>query len=362
MADELKTKPTQHSVRTLLSLGIQPDILICRAEKPLPQEIKKKIALFTNVKENLVISAPDLDTIYALPLEFARQSLNQALVESLDLQKNKLDILQWENMLEKLESIKNQPDVSTINIAFVGKYIGLKDAYKSLIEAFKHAQIATNIKLAIEWIDSETITEHNVASYLKDCHGILVPGGFGGRGIHGKIQAVTFARKHNIPFFGICLGMQIAAIEFGRNVLHLNNAHSTEFDPTTENPVIDMLQEQKTVNYKGGTMRLGSQTITIAKNSLAYAIYQQEYIEERHRHRYEFNPHYKEMYLKAGFIVSGISKDGFAEIIEIPEHPFFIASQFHPEFKSKIFVGHPLFVAFIKAAFTYKNQPKCSNA
>ncbi len=349
-SDELKTKPTQHSVRTLLSLGIQPEILICRSPMELPENIKKKIALFTNVEESNVISAPDLESIYELPLKLAQQNLHEKLINSLELTNKSFNLERWKNISYTLNAIKSESGNSTINIAIAGKYVELKDAYKSIIESFKHAQIETKTKLQINWIDSEKITDDNAKLLFEDIHGILVPGGFGLRGIEGKIKAVQFARQNNIPFFGICLGMQVAVIEFARNVLKLENANSTEFDPNTEHSVVDMLEEQKKIRYKGATMRLGNQDCKINANSLARKIYQKTDLSERHRHRYEFNPAYADKYATQGLQISAMSEDGLPEIIEIPNHPFFIACQFHPEFKSKVFAPHPLFVNFVKAA------------
>jgi len=346
VASELKTKPTQHSVKELRSLGIQPDILICRSSMELSQDIKNKISLFTNVEESSIISAPDLESVYELPIYLEKQSLHKVLAEYLELEDKTPDLKKWADISNSLKTLKHE---TTIGI--IGKYIEVKDAYKSIYEALTHAQIPINTKINVSMINSEDLTDDNIKEKLKDLDGILVPGGFGDRGIDGKIAAVNYARENKIPFFGICLGMQIAVIEFARNVLNLKNAHSTEFDLKTINPVVDILEAQKNIQYKGATMRLGDHPCKITKNTKTHAIYKNDKIEERHRHRYEFNPKYAELYSKAGLNISGFHEAGILpEIIEIPEHPFFVACQFHPEFKSKPFAAHPLFVAFSEAA------------
>ncbi|MDR3647144.1 MAG: CTP synthase [Candidatus Babeliales bacterium] len=346
MADELKTKPTQHSVKTLLSMGIQPDILICRAEKELSEDIKKKISLFTNVEEQFVISAPDLNNIYSQPLVFAKQNLDKSLINFLNLDSRKSDLTNWTQITNTLATLENH-----VNIAMVGKYNECKDAYKSIYEALIHAQIPNNIKVNISCIDGEDLTAENVDSVLKSFDGILVPGGFGNRAVEGKILAAGYARRNKIPYFGICLGMQVAAIEFARNVLNLPQANSTEFDVNSIDPVITIIEEQKNITFKGATMRLGKYDCKVDTNSKVFAAYKTDMIDERHRHRYELNPKYIPALEQHGLHISGKNNvDDLTEIIEITDHPFFIACQFHPEFKSKPFAAHPIFVEFIGAA------------
>lgn len=351
-AQELKTKPTQHSVKQLSSLGIQPDIIIGRSEKMMPEEIKKKIALFTNVDEAAIISAPDLKNVYEVPLLFYKQGLHTVLSNLLGLSHTSLALTKWQQFIDHAYA-----QHETVRIALVGKYVDLKDAYKSINEALMHAQVPNNVHVVIDWVDAELITRDNVAAHLKNIHAILVPGGFGDRGINGKLEAARYARENNIPYFGICLGMQIAVIEFARNVLNMHNAHSTEFDKNTMYPVIDLMQNQQNKQDTGGTMRLGAYTCTLKPNSLAFQLYAQETIVERHRHRYEFNTDFVPLFEQHGLHVTGYYKESnLPEIIEITNHPFFIACQFHPEFKSKPFATHPLFTAFVKAAFVYKQQ------
>ncbi len=346
VASELKTKPTQHSIKELRSLGIQPDILICRSELPLPEEIKKKIALFTNVEESSIISAPDLKTVYELPLYLAREQLPQSIAHHLGITYKDPQLAHWQEIVATLQSLEKK-----VKIAIVGKYILLKDAYKSVYEALLHAQIPTKTKVEIVWVHAEEVTQETVDTLLQDVDGILVPGGFGDRGVEGKIVAVQYAREKKIPFFGICLGMQVAVIEFARSVLGLKQAHSTEFVPATRYSVVDMMHEQKSVSQKGGTMRLGVQICHLKADSKAAQLYQCATIAERHRHRYEFNPIYVPLYEQAGFIVSGLHEtQNLPEMIEIPEHPHFIACQFHPELQSKPYQPHPLFVGLIEAA------------
>ena len=352
VAGELKTKPSQHSVRELRAIGIQPDILICRAEKPLPQSIKQKLALFTNVNEKSVFSAPDIDTIYKLPLYLKNENLDKVIAKYLDIDYREPDLKDWEKIVEILSSLKDE-----VNIAIVGKYVELKDAYKSIIEAFIHSQIVNRVKVNLVWINSDELTEENINEKLKDIDGILVPGGFGERGIEGKILTAKFARENDIPYFGICLGMQVAVIEFARNVVGLKNANSTEFDKKTPYPVIDLMPEQKGINKKGGTMRLGAYRCKLKEGTRAREIYGKPVIYERHRHRYEFNSKYKEIMEEKGLVISGIYEDkNLVEIIELPEHRWFLACQFHPEFKSKPLNPHPLFVDFVKSAVKYKEE------
>jgi CTP synthase len=349
-AGEIKTKPTQHSVSTLRSIGIQPDILICRTEKKLSKGEKEKIGLFCNVEESSVIQALDVSSIYEVPLMFASQKLDEIILDKLHLPKKTLDIKKWKHISDKI----NKPS-GEVKISVVGKYVDVLDAYKSIKEALIHGGIANNLKVNINWIDSETLSCYDdTVRVLKDSNGILVPGGFGVRGIEGKILAIRYAREKKIPFFGICLGMQSAIIEIGRDVLKLKGCNSTEFDPDTKYPVIALMEEQKNTKNMGGTMRLGAYPCTIKQGTKTYNAYKEKVIFERHRHRYEFNNIFREKYEKAGVIFSGVSPNGLlVEIIELKNHPFFIAVQFHPEFKSKPDAAHPLFKSFIEAA--YKN-------
>ena len=318
-AKELKTKPTQHSVKALLSLGIQPHIIVGRAEQPLPDDIKKKIALFTNVDESAVISNPDLKSIYEIPLVLHSQKLDTVLDAYLELAPTEPDLHHWQTIIDNL-----QAPHETVNIAIVGKYIDLQDAYKSISEALVHAQIPNNVRVAVSWIDAELITPKTADTYLKQFDALLIPGGFGSRGIEGKIETARYAREHQIPYFGICLGMQIAVIEFARHVLGLTDAHSTEFDATTANPVVDMMAEQKHKTMMGGTMRLGAYPCTLTPGSKAHEIYGKGTISERHRHRYEFNTTFVPRFVEKGFLVTGYNTEhNLPEIIEIPAHPFF---------------------------------------
>jgi CTP synthase len=360
-AGEVKTKPTQHSVKELRTIGIQPDILICRSERPIPASDKRKIALFTNVDENSVFSAVDADTIYRIPLMLHEQGLDEVVVKKLRLDVPPADLSEWKAVVEALTTSTNE-----VNIAIVGKYVDHSDAYKSLHEALIHAGIRTHNKVKISYIDSELIEEEGTAR-LKDHDAILVPGGFGERGVEGKIATVRFAREHNIPYLGICLGMQVAVIEFARNVVGLEGAYSTEFLPTTLHPVIGLITEWMTEcgqvetraedSDLGGTMRLGSQKCRLQSDSLAFSVYQKEVITERHRHRYEFNNNYLEQLEQKGMRFSGKSIDGrLVEVVEIPEHPWFLACQFHPEFTSTPRRGHPLFSGFVAAAAQHKEN------
>jgi len=354
-AGELKTKPTQHSVKELRTIGIQPDILICRSEQPLPASERRKIALFTNVAEKAVISAVDADSIYRIPLLLHEQALDEIVVRQLRLDVPPADLSEWVDVLERL-----QHPQSSVRIAVVGKYVDLTDAYKSLNEALIHAGLRTRHHVQIEYIDSELIEDAGTAA-LKDVNGILVPGGFGERGVEGKIATARYARENGIPYFGICLGMQVAVIEFARNVAHLEGAHSTEFLPNTPHPVIGLITEwmdaaghveQRSAQSElGGTMRLGAQKCQLQKQSLAFSLYQKDVINERHRHRYEFNNKYLAALEQAGMRFSGKSIDGrLVEIIELPDHPWFFGCQFHPEFTSTPRKGHPVFCGFIEAA------------
>ena len=345
-SNELKSKPTQHSVKELQSLGIKADILVCRSEVDIPNEMKEKISLFCNVRPENVIPNLTVDNLYELPLAFEKQGLAKAVCKKLKLDKIEPHNEKWEELISKIKNLNG-----TVNIALVGKYMKLQDSYLSVIESLKHGGFANGVKVIIGLIDSETITENTVNDILKNYDGILVPGGFGSRGIEGKILAIKYARENNIPFLGICLGMQMAVVEFARNVLNIQDANSAEFSSTTQNPVIHIMETQKNVTNKGGTMRLGAYPCKIKKNSLAYKIYGEDTISERHRHRYEYNNDYKEKFEKAGLICSGLSPDGnLVEIIEFNKHPFFIAGQFHPEFKSRPDRPAPLFREFIKAS------------
>ena len=343
---ELKSKPTQHSVKELQSFGIKPDILVCRSEIDIPNEIRDKLALFCNVKPENVIPNLTAENLYAVPLMLEKHGLAKAVCKKLKLDKIEPNNEEWEELIERIRNVSG-----VVNIALVGKYIQLEDSYLSVAESLRHGGFENDVKVMIGYIDSETITENTVEDILKNYDGILVPGGFGNRGIEGKILAIKYARENNIPFLGICLGMQMAVVEFARNVLGIEDANSAEFSNTTKNPVIHIMETQKTITDKGGTMRLGAYPCKLKKNSLAYKVYGEENISERHRHRYEFNNDYKEKFEKAGLICSGVSPDGtLVEIVENKNHPFFIAGQFHPEFKSRPDRPAPLFTALIKAA------------
>jgi CTP synthase len=346
-AEEIKTKPTQHSVGTLREIGIQPDILICRTEKTLSNEIKEKISLFCSIRKEAVIENKDVSSIYEIPLIFKNQILDEIILSHFKLISRPSDLKYWEkNVVEKVLSPKHK-----VTIALVGKYIALQDAYKSIYEALAHAGIANDARVEVKKIDSEEIQKNGVNESLKDVSGILVPGGFGYRGIEGKIKAIKFARENQIPFLGLCLGMQCAVVEFARNCCGLGAANSTEFKPKAKYPLISLLEEQRKVKNLGGTMRLGAYPCKIKRNSLALRIYGKQLISERHRHRYEFNNKYRKLLSKRGLVFSGIyPKENLVEIIELKGHPYFIAVQFHPEFKSKPDKAHPLFRDFIKSA------------
>ena len=344
---ELKTKPTQHSVKTLLEYGVQPDILVCRSEKPVNAEIRRKLALFCNVNVNAVIESIDASTIYDVPLLMLKEQLDKVVLAKLKLPlRQEPDMENWKNFLGKLKN-----PTAEVKIGLIGKYIELKDAYKSIAEALIHAGVSNETKVQVEWIHSEKIDDKNVNEKLGGLHGILVAPGFGDRGIEGKITAIRFAREMKIPFLGICLGMQCAVIEFSRNVLGLEGAHSSEMDKSTKYPVIDIMDDQKNITRKGGTMRLGEYPCNITKNTKAAAIYGKSRISERHRHRYEFNNKYLKKFEDSGMIASGVNPNGsLVEIIEYKNHPWFIGVQFHPEYKSTVENPHPLFVKFVKAA------------
>lgn len=350
-AKELKTKPTQHSVKQLLEAGIQPDILVCRSEHHLPQDVKKKVALFCNVQLNSVIEALDADTIYDVPLLMKKEKLDERVMTKLKLTaRGNTELEHWKEFLGKLKNPTQE-----INVGLVGKYVSLPDAYKSIIESFIHAGAATECKVNLKLISSEEINADNVSRKLGELHGILVAPGFGERGLDGKVETVKFAREKHIPFLGICLGMQVAVIEFARNVLGLNGANSTEMDPETPHPVIALMEEQKNIVEMGGTMRLGSYPCELKKGTKASAAYGKSKINERHRHRYEFNNQYLKQYEENGMIATGINPEtNLVEIIEIKDHPWFVAAQFHPEYKSTVLGPHPLFMRFIKAAIENK--------
>jgi CTP synthase len=354
-AGELKTKPTQHSVKELRSIGIQPDILICRCVEPIPQEIKEKLSEFCDVPVESVMGAPDAQSIYEVPLIMEREGLATQALRLLQMEQRVPELSRWQSIVDRLYS-----SVEPVKIGIVGKYTKLSDAYLSVVEALRHGSIATSSKLEIEWINSEELTAENIEQQLDGMHGILVPGGFGIRGVDGKIAAITYARHNQIPFLGLCLGMQSAVIEWARHVAKLDSAHSSEFDPTATNPVINLLPEQHDVVDLGGTMRLGLYPCRLAENTLAHQLYQQAVVYERHRHRYEFNNAYREMFMADGYQISGTSPDGrLVEIIELSSHPFFIATQFHPEFQSSPSNPHPLFQGFMEAALQVsRHQPQ----
>ncbi|MFT7249287.1 MAG: CTP synthase [Algoriphagus sp.] len=349
-AGELKTKPTQHSVKRLQEAGLQPDILVCRTEHPLPMDIRRKVALFCNVHVKSVIEAMDASTIYDVPLLMEKEKLDQRVLYMMNIYNDKVPKLdEWKNFLGRLKN-----PVAQVTIGLIGKYVELQDAYKSIIESFIHAGAANECKVKVEWIHSESFTLNNIEEKLSNLDGVLVAPGFGERGIEGKIAAVKYVRENGIPFFGICLGMQMAVIEYARNVLGWSDAHSTEMDNATTHPVIDLMNEQLGVTQKGGTMRLGAYNCDLVKGTMAYDIYGKKRIAERHRHRWEFNDTFKKDFVEAGMVISGVNPDNkLVEVIELPEHPFFIGVQFHPELKSTVLEPHPLFVSFIKAAIDY---------
>lgn len=348
-AGEIKTKPTQHSVKELRGIGIQPDLIVCRTEKEISQEMKDKIALFCSVSPKNVIQNLDAETLYSVPMTLEKEGLASKVCEFFKIECPAPEFSEWERIVEIEKNL-----TKTVKIALVGKYVELKDAYLSVAEALKHAGLANEVAIEIDWVQSETVTPENVAEILEGTHGVLVPGGFGFRGVEGKIEAVRYARENNIPFFGICLGMQMAVIEFARNILGYKEAHSAELNGLTPVPVIDLMPEQHDVEDMGGTMRLGLYPCKIKPDTLAFKAYEEELIYERHRHRYEFNNTYREEMLENGLILSGLSPDErLVEIVELPNHPWFLAVQFHPEFKSRPTRSHPLFRDFVKASKTY---------
>ena len=345
-AGEMKTKPTQHSVKELRSIGIQPDVLVCRCDRPLQPGMKEKLSAFCDVPVESVITAQDASSIYEVPLALEQEGLAQQTLDLLQLEQRQPNLQQWQLLVEQM----NRPR-QRIEVAIVGKYIQLSDAYLSVVEALGHAAIAVDSEITLRWVNAEDIEAHGVEPYLNNVSGVLVPGGFGVRGVDGKISAIQYAREHQIPFLGLCLGMQCSVIEWARNVAHLETANSAEFDPEAANPVINLLPEQQDVVDLGGTMRLGLYPCRLTPGTLTYSLYEQEVIYERHRHRYEFNNAYRSLFLETGYGISGTSPDGrLVEIIELPNHPFFIATQFHPEFRSRPSSSHPLFLGFVKAA------------
>ncbi|MDX2494204.1 MAG: CTP synthase [Desulfuromusa sp.] len=344
-AGELKTKPTQHSVKDLREIGIQPDILLCRCDREIPREMKAKIALFCNVPEEAVITARDVESIYEVPKAFHDQGLDEQIVDCLNIWTKSPDLSDWERIVERVK----QP-ASETTIAIVGKYVGLTESYKSLAEALTHGGIANNCRVNLKYVDSETLERHGINNAFDDVDGILVPGGFGERGSEGKIAAIRHARENKIPFFGICLGLQMAVVEFSRHICNLEDAHSSEFHETATNPVIHIMEGQKKVKGKGGTMRLGAYPCDLAEGSLARRIYGKDHLTERHRHRFEFNNDYLEKIQAGGLVFSGINSElNLVEIAELADHPWFLGCQFHPEFKSRPMEPHPLFESFVGA-------------
>ncbi len=352
-AGELKTKPTQHSVKQMMELGVQPDILCCRTEYELDLTLRKKIAKFCNVSINAVIEARDAKSIYDVPLLMQAEELDKVVLQKLGLvTKTKPDLSDWKSFLHRLNNPKKE-----LTIGLIGKYVELKDSYKSISESFIHSGVANDVKVNVEWIHSEALTKENIHETLGHLNGILVAPGFGARGISGKIEAVNFARQKKIPFLGICLGMQVAVIEFARNILKMPDANSTEIAEKTKYPVISMMEEQKQISYFGGTMRLGTYKCQLKSGSISSKAYNTENVNERHRHRFEFNNKYLKEFEKAGMIATGINPEtGLVEVVEIPNHPWFVGVQFHPEYKSTVAKPHPLFVAFVKAALTHKTK------
>ncbi len=359
-AGEIKTKPTQHSVKELQSIGISPDIIVCRSERRLSSEAKEKIAMFCNVEKEAVITALDVSTVYEVPLAFKKENFDKMVIKKLSLAiKSEGDTSSWEKMVDRIKNSKE-----TVKIAFVGKYIGLKESYKSLIESFVHSGADVGVKVDLKWIESEELETENYPELLNDVDGILVPGGFGSRGIEGKINAIKYARENKVPFLGICLGMQTCVVEFARNVAGLHQAHSEEFNEQTEHKVIHLARKwqkegeiitRDEQSDKGGTMRLGSYPCVLGKDTLARKIYKKEKIDERHRHRYEFNNDYREILQKNGLVISGVSPDNeFVEIVELKNHPFFIGVQFHPEFKSRPLKPHPIIKTFVEKSYESK--------
>lgn len=351
-AAELKTKPTQHSVKELREIGIQPDIIVCRTDRPLTESTRRKIALFCDIEAKAVIEAMNAENIYEIPLMLNKQRADDLIVDTLELKSRTPKLTEWQSFVTKVKAIKNEA-----SIAIVGKYVQLPDAYLSVYEALNHAGIHHNHKIKLLWVDAEELSPAQVENKLSKADGILVPGGFGVRGIEGKITAVKYAREKKVPFLGICLGMQCAVVEFARNVAKLKNANSSEFDANCPYPVIDLMEDQKAVKDMGASMRLGNYTCSLQPNTLAKKLYAKASVEERHRHRYELNNKYRQQLQDAGLVLSGLSPDkNLVEIVELKDHPFFIAAQFHPEFNSRPIRPHPLFEGFVGAATTSKNR------
>ena len=356
-AGELKTKPTQHSCKELRAIGITPDIIVCRTEHDISPDMRDKLALFCDIDADAVIQNKTVDSIYEVPLMLQEQNLDNIVLKKLNMTAREADMTEWKKMLEKIVN----PSKSVI-IAIVGKYVALPDAYLSVSEALKHAGAANDTAIQIKWVDAEDVeaADFDLAACFGDVDGILVPGGFGDRGVEGKIRTIQYARENRVPFFGLCLGMQCAVIEFARNVCKLAGANSTEFDPQSPNPVIDLMLEQVSVEEKGGTMRLGAYPCKVSEGTLTYEAYQDEIIYERHRHRWEFNNFYREQLTEAGLVIGGIlPKGSLVEIVEIKDHPWFVGTQFHPEFKSRPTKPHPLFREFVKAAVSNKENLAC---
>ncbi|HEV2150674.1 MAG TPA: CTP synthase [Longimicrobiaceae bacterium] len=346
-AGEVKTKPTQHSVRELMEIGIQPDVLLCRSERSVDPEVRRKIALFCNVDVAAVIEARDVDTIYEVPLEYARQRLDDLVCQKLGLETRRPDLAEWKSLVQRIK----EPGNGTVRIAVVGKYVALVDSYKSVQEALIHGGIANDVGVEIDWLSSEDFENGQSAEKLTDYHGLLIPGGFGVRGVEGMLSAIRWARENGLPFFGVCLGLQTAVIEFSRSVCGISGAHSTEWDRETTDPVICLMNSQREVTDMGGTQRLGAMTARLKPGSRAAEIYGSQEISERHRHRYEVNNAYRDVLAEQGMRVSGVSPDGnLVEMVELPEHPWFVATQAHPELKSRPDRPHPLFASFVAAA------------
>lgn len=345
-AGEVKTKPTQHSVKELRSIGIQPDILVCRSEKPLPFQIKEKISEFCDVPANCVITTHDVSSIYEVPLMVEQEGLAHQVLDIFNMEQRVPDLSHWQAIVDGMYNTYRD-----VEIAIVGKYVSLNDAYKSVAEALQHAAIATQATLKIRWVNSEELETQPAENYLQGISGVIVPGGFGTRGVDGKVRTIQYVREQGIPFLGLCLGMQCSVVEWARNIIHLERANSSEIDADTPNPVISLLPEQQDVVDLGGTMRLGLYPCRLKPDTLASQLYQEEVVYERHRHRYEFNNAFRNLFVDSGFVISGTSPDGrLVEMIEYPQHPFFIASQFHPEFQSRPNAPHPLFLGFMQAA------------
>jgi CTP synthase len=347
---ELKTKPTQHSVNKLREIGIQPNILLCRTDRYLPPDLKAKIALFCNVEKDAVITAKDVETVYEVPIVFRKEGLDELIVRMLHLDTGPPNLREWDAMVQKIKHPKHE-----VSVALVGKYAGLKECYKSLAEALVHGGIDHETRVNIHWLESEDIERQGTERVLREMDGILVPGGFGVRGVEGKVDAIRYARERHIPYFGLCLGMQCAVIEFARHVADIKDADSSEFAPSCSDPVIDLMADQQSVRDKGGTMRLGAYGCKLADGSLAQKSYGVAEVTERHRHRYEFNNAYRDRLTAKGLVLSGLSPDGrLVEIVELPSHPWFLATQFHPEFNSRPHRPHPLFSGFVGAALRKK--------